>query len=104
MKMIGKLSKYIVIFLISLIGIYSCYSNEITYASGEDSAELHVAEVIYNVLSFKNGEIRYTIQAWVNEEYIVSRVANSEVPQLRENIKGELTGLKIFKQGLRQLM
>jgi len=94
-NIIGKISIFIVLFLILMIGFFSLSTNNISYASA-DVSDLHTAEVIYNYLNFKNGEIRYTIQAWVNEDYIVSRVANSEAPQLIESINTELTGLKEY--------
>lgn len=59
----------------------------------------HTAEVIYSVLSYESGEIKYTLQSWVNKEKILANTIFSQKTIVEQQIDTLLEALKDTFEG-----
>lgn len=92
-KNINKMIILLVIFFV-LASIFT--SLPISAFALEENESQHTAEVIYNELHYKSGEIKYTIQAWVNKDKILANTPQSLDAEVEAQINEKLEALKNY--------
>lgn len=93
-KFAEKFIIYIAMLLVILFVLATIFTSQLLVAYASEESEQHTAEVIYNELHYKSGEIKYTIQAWVNKDKILANTPQSLDLEVGTQIDETLEKLK----------